>query len=88
MSVVLPEECISKTISLTSARDACRFSVGSLVFKSVLDSDAVWKKFVPSDYREIISGSASPSLLTTNLSKKDLYLHLCLTPSSSTMVLW
>ncbi|XP_031267306.1 putative F-box protein PP2-B12 [Pistacia vera] len=80
MSVVLPEECISKTISFTCARDACRFSAVSPVFKSAADSDAVWEKFMPSDHREIISCSASPSLLTTNLSKKDLYLHLCHNP--------
>ncbi|KAJ0034383.1 hypothetical protein Pint_25376 [Pistacia integerrima] len=80
MSDVFPEECISETISFTCARDACRFSVVSTVFKSAADSDAVWEKFLPSDCREIISGSASPLLLTTNLSKKDLYLHLCHNP--------
>ncbi|XP_031274048.1 F-box protein At2g02240-like [Pistacia vera] len=80
MSDVFPEECISETISFTCARDACRFSVVSTVFKSAADSDAVWEKFLPSDYREIISGSASPLLLTTNVSKKDLYLHLCHNP--------
>ncbi|XP_044493825.1 putative F-box protein PP2-B12 [Mangifera indica] len=80
MSAVLPEECISKIISFTSARDACRFSVVSSLFKSAADSDAVWEKFLPSDYQEIISSSVSPSLLTTNLSKKDLYLHLCRNP--------
>ncbi|KAJ0092000.1 hypothetical protein Patl1_25949 [Pistacia atlantica] len=80
MSDVFPEECISETISFTCARDASRFSVVSIVFKSAADSDAVWEKFLPSDYREIISGSASPLLLTTNLSKKDLYLHLCHNP--------
>ncbi|XP_044470158.1 F-box protein At2g02240-like [Mangifera indica] len=76
ISVVLPEDCISKIISLTCAPDACNSSVVSRAFKSAADSDAVWENFLPSDYREIISGSASPSLLTSNLSKKDLYRRL------------
>ncbi|XVE81399.1 hypothetical protein DITRI_Ditri15bG0060200 [Diplodiscus trichospermus] len=75
---VLPEECLSLIISLTSPRDACRSALVSPVLKSVADSDAVWERFLPSDYMEIISKSSSPSLLS--LSKKDLYFHLSFHP--------
>ncbi|KAL9408689.1 hypothetical protein AB3S75_047133 [Citrus x aurantiifolia] len=74
----LPTECMSHIISLTTPRDACRLSVACRVFKSAADSDSVWEKFLPSDYKEIISSSVSnSSLITSFSSKKDLYFHLC-----------
>ncbi|KAI9196416.1 hypothetical protein LWI28_023751 [Acer negundo] len=75
--VVLPEECISRIISFTSPRDACRSSVVSPAFKSAADSDAVWEIFLPSDYQQIISGSSSTTTTLVSLSKKDLYFYLC-----------
>ncbi|XP_042502881.1 F-box protein PP2-B10-like [Macadamia integrifolia] len=78
---VLPEDCISNILSLTSPRDACRSSVISSVFRSAADSDSVWERFLPSNYRQILSSSsvlsASPSVF---LSKKELFLHLCDNP--------
>ncbi|KAH9680953.1 hypothetical protein WN943_029547 [Citrus x changshan-huyou] len=73
----LPVECISHIISLTTPGDACRLAVVSPVFKSAADSDLVWERFLPSDYKLIISNSVSSSSLITSLSKKDLYFHLC-----------
>ncbi|XP_010241135.1 PREDICTED: putative F-box protein PP2-B12 isoform X1 [Nelumbo nucifera] len=70
----LPEGCISDIISLTSPRDACRSSAVSLVFRSVAESDVVWERFLPSDYKEILSRSDSPLLFS---SKKHLFFHLC-----------
>ncbi|XVE81401.1 hypothetical protein DITRI_Ditri15bG0060400 [Diplodiscus trichospermus] len=78
MTRVLPEECLSLIISLTSPRDACGSALVSPVQKSVADSDAVWERFLPSDYMEIISKSLSQSLLS--LSKKDLFFHLSFHP--------
>ncbi|KAK2643922.1 hypothetical protein Ddye_019117 [Dipteronia dyeriana] len=78
--VVLPEECISRIISFTSPRDACRSSVVSPTFKSAVESDAVWEKFLPSDYQQIISSSSSTTTTLVSLSKKDLYFHLCDNP--------
>ncbi|GAY31691.1 hypothetical protein CUMW_287780, partial [Citrus unshiu] len=69
--------CISHIISLTTPGDACRLAVVSPVFKSAADSDLVWERFLPSDYKLIISNSVSSSSLITSLSKKDLYFHLC-----------
>ncbi|KAL7177420.1 hypothetical protein ACSBR2_030727 [Camellia fascicularis] len=57
----LPEGCISAILSFTSPLDVCRSSTLSWGFKLASDSDTVWEKFLPSDYREIISRSASPS---------------------------
>ncbi|XP_019054130.1 PREDICTED: F-box protein PP2-B10-like isoform X2 [Nelumbo nucifera] len=70
---VLPEGCISNIISLTSPRDACRLSAVSSVFRSAVDSDSVWERFLPSDYQEILSRSVSPIAFS---SKKDLYFYL------------
>ncbi|KAK4855463.1 hypothetical protein QYF36_007673 [Acer negundo] len=75
--VVLPEECISRIISFTSPRDACRSSVVSPAFKSAADSDAVWETFLPSDYQQIISSSSSTTTTLVSLPKKDLYFYLC-----------
>ncbi|XP_010241130.1 PREDICTED: putative F-box protein PP2-B12 isoform X2 [Nelumbo nucifera] len=70
----LPEGCISNIISLTSPQDACRSLVVSSEFRSAADSDAVWERFLPSDYRDILSRSVSAVDFP---SKKDLYFHLC-----------
>ncbi|KAH6826576.1 hypothetical protein C2S53_019161 [Perilla frutescens var. hirtella] len=75
----LPEDCIATALSLTSPKDACRLSAVAATFRSASQSDAVWDRFLPSDYLDIISravdGSDSP--LAKFHSKKDLYLHLC-----------
>ncbi|KAM7488531.1 hypothetical protein LguiB_026015 [Lonicera macranthoides] len=69
----LPEDCISNIISRTSPRDACRACSISLAFKSAADSDIVWEQFLPTDYPEILSGSAAPVVFST---KKELYIRL------------
>ncbi|PIN22306.1 hypothetical protein CDL12_04984 [Handroanthus impetiginosus] len=75
----LSEDCIANVLSLTSPKDACRLSAVSSIFRSASQSDTVWDRFLPSDYREIISsavGEADP-LLGQFHSRKDLFLHLC-----------
>ncbi|PON63762.1 Phloem protein [Parasponia andersonii] len=77
----LPEECIALIMSLTSPRDACRSSVVSPLFRSVADSDVVWEKFLPPDYRNVISQSVVFPVTTLNaMPKKSLYFHLCDNP--------
>lgn len=77
----LPEECISHIISFTSARDACRSSLVSPLFRSAADSDVVWEKFLPSDYKDFISQSVLIPETTLNaMRKKRLYFHLCNNP--------
>ncbi|KAM1354156.1 hypothetical protein ACFX2H_033550 [Malus domestica] len=75
----LPEGCIAKVVSLTTPRDACRFSAVSKSFMSAADSDAVWDKFLPPDIPSILSQSSSSSS-TSSSSKKKLYLTLCENP--------
>ncbi|KAL8553781.1 hypothetical protein ACS0TY_002171 [Phlomoides rotata] len=63
---------------VTSPKDACRLSLVASTFRSASQSDAVWSRFLPSDYRSIIFRAADgDSLLSKFHSKKDLYLHLC-----------
>lgn len=76
---VLPDDCISLIISLTSPRDACRMALLSHAFNSIADSDAVWQMFLPLDCVHIISISSSPTSLLS-LTKKDLYFSLCYHP--------
>ncbi|XP_040374957.1 putative F-box protein PP2-B12 isoform X2 [Rosa chinensis] len=77
MISMLPVECISHIISLTSPRDACRSSLVSSVVREAADSDFVWKSFLPQDIKQIISKSLLPSPSSLNsISMKDLYFHL------------
>ncbi|KAE9450677.1 hypothetical protein C3L33_17420, partial [Rhododendron williamsianum] len=62
---VLPEGCISQILSMTSPLDACRSSAISSGFDAAANSDSVWEKFLPSDYRQITSRSVSPVVFST-----------------------
>ncbi|KAK6914259.1 F-box domain [Dillenia turbinata] len=71
----LPEECISKILSFTTAADACKSCVLSRGFRSAADSDSTWEKFLPPDYEEMIAASPNP---IAHASEKELYFRLCL----------
>ncbi|KAL3633412.1 hypothetical protein CASFOL_022174 [Castilleja foliolosa] len=71
---LLREDCIGKIISLTSPIDACTAAAVSPAFKSAVEYDVVWERFLPSDYEEIVSGSG---LLVELLTKKELYFLMC-----------
>ncbi|KAJ4841174.1 hypothetical protein Tsubulata_024303 [Turnera subulata] len=77
---VLPEECLNLVISLTSPRDACRSSLVSHSFQLAADSDAVWDRFLPSDWLQIVSDSSSSVQELSSLSKKQIFLRLCGNP--------
>jgi len=68
----LPEGCISDILYRTTPADACRLSVVSKLFHSAAESDALWERFLPSNYRFIISQCMLPDYP----SKKALYLAL------------
>lgn len=68
----LPEGCMAEILSLTSPIDSIRASAVSKGFKSAVDSDTIWERFLPSDIQDIISTSKSPEVY----SKKDLYFAL------------
>ncbi|PHT48962.1 hypothetical protein CQW23_13170 [Capsicum baccatum] len=74
----LPEGCIANVLSLTSPRDACRLSVVATIFRSAAESDAVWNRFLPTDYCDIIPRSINgePGSISFK-SKKELFLYLC-----------
>ncbi|KAI5648892.1 hypothetical protein M9H77_34897 [Catharanthus roseus] len=74
----LPEGCIANALSLTSPKDACRLSLVASTFRSAAQSDAVWDRFLPADYQDILARSKEGLELLRSLeSKKQLYLHLC-----------
>ncbi|CAK9184582.1 unnamed protein product [Ilex paraguariensis] len=52
---LLPEECIVHVLSCLSPRDACQASLISLEIRDFAKSDVLWEKFLPPDYREIMS---------------------------------
>ncbi|KAK8281241.1 hypothetical protein V6Z12_D09G225300 [Gossypium hirsutum] len=59
----------------------------SHALRSVADCDAVWEKFLPSDYKSIISGSSSSSLLSPG--KRRIYIFIFVSiPFSFKMVPW
>ncbi|CAM0953697.1 unnamed protein product [Alopecurus aequalis] len=75
----LPEACVAHVIALTSPRDACRCAAVSPCFRDAAESDTVWERFLPPDYRSILqlhqapaprSGTKVPS------TKKEAYLGL------------
>lgn len=77
---ILPECCLEYAVSLTSPKDACRLSLVASTFRSLAESDAVWDRFLPSDYHDIIGRSDHDDCRQTPLvvaSKKELYLYLC-----------
>ncbi|KAL2468558.1 F-box protein [Forsythia ovata] len=79
---VLPEGFIADALSLTSPKDACRLSSVTSTFRSAAEYDTVWERFLPPDYRDIISRSIDGAdlFLAKFRTKKELYLHLCDNP--------
>ncbi|MCD9560218.1 hypothetical protein HAX54_018717 [Datura stramonium] len=72
---LLPEDCIVQILSFTSPRDACQLSLVSTMVRDAAASDLLWEKFLPSDYREIISRSLQLAIANF-ASKKELFLKL------------
>ncbi|KAK9161624.1 hypothetical protein Syun_007965 [Stephania yunnanensis] len=73
----LPEDLIAHALSLTAPLDACKFAATSSTFRSAAESDTVWERFLPSDYRDVLQRSVSPVVFS---SKKELYFQLSDTP--------
>ena len=71
---MLPEDCLSTILSFTSPEDAFRSSLVSATFRSAIDSDTVWERFLPPDYPEIVLSSVTPLKFS---SKKELFQCLC-----------
>ncbi|XAR49165.1 hypothetical protein NMG60_11032259 [Bertholletia excelsa] len=71
---MLPEDCLSTILSLTSPADACRMAVVSSFFRSAADSDVAWDRLLPLDYLDVIARSVAPLEYS---SKKELFHRLC-----------
>lgn len=71
---MLPEDCISTVLALTSPPDACRFMLVSSSLHSAAESDTVWARFLPSDLPRILSRSHTQLSYS---SKKELFFQLC-----------
>ncbi|XP_076923123.1 F-box protein VBF-like [Bidens hawaiensis] len=71
---MLPEDCISTVLSLTSPPDACTFMLVSSTLRSVAESDIAWDRFLPFDILRILSRSHTQLNFT---SKKELFIQLC-----------
>ncbi|KAM3730765.1 hypothetical protein ACB098_12G110800 [Castanea mollissima] len=56
--------------------DACRVCAVSPIFRAAAESNAVWERFLPSDYKDIIARSSSSSESLNLCSKKQIYLSL------------
>jgi hypothetical protein len=74
----LPESCVAHVLALTSPRDVCRCAAVSPSFRDAAESDTIWERFLPADYRALLlrfgSGSGSPQ--SPPSSKKKAYLRL------------
>ncbi|CAD5315707.1 unnamed protein product [Arabidopsis thaliana] len=72
---MLPEACVANILAFTSPADAFSSSEVSSVFRLAGDSDFVWEKFLPSDYKSLISQSTDHHRSFS--SKKEIYRCLC-----------
>ncbi|CAN8244738.1 unnamed protein product [Cochlearia groenlandica] len=72
---MLPEACVANIISLTSPLDIFSSSTVSSTFRLAGDSDFVWDKFLPSDYKTLISQSNVHHQSFS--SKKEIYQCFC-----------
>ncbi|CAL1415048.1 unnamed protein product [Linum trigynum] len=78
----LPEDCLAEVLSHTGPVESCRLATVSPAFNSASQSSAVWNKFLPPDYRHILTRSSSDAAGggRDSLSKKQLFFALCQHP--------
>uniref|UniRef100_A0A5B7BBG2 F-box domain-containing protein n=1 Tax=Davidia involucrata TaxID=16924 RepID=A0A5B7BBG2_DAVIN len=69
----LPKDCFCEIISLTSPSDACSWSLVSRIYRTYADSNDVWERFLPSDYKDIIGSNSNTDHPE---SSKALYVRL------------
>lgn len=78
---MLPEGCVADTVAHTTPLDACRLTAVAPSFRSIADSNAVWERFLPSDYLQLISRAVPAAHQTihqilASSPKKKLFLFL------------
>lgn len=70
---ILPEDCLSTILSLTTPQDACRMLLVSPAVRPAAESDTVWDRFLPRDCWDIVARSDTPLRFS---SKKELFFIL------------
>ena len=70
---MLPEECVSTILSFTCPIDTFRSSMVSSIFHSAAEADVVWERFLPDDYKDVVSRLDTPLTYTA----KELFHCLC-----------
>lgn len=73
---VLPEDCISEILSLTTPSDAGKLALVSSMFRSAAESDVVWGRFLPENYEEIVAASELSGEAPLR-SKREAFFRLC-----------
>ena len=76
----LPEACIVYILALTCPPDICRMRAVARWLMPAVESDALWIRFLPDDYQQILARSADSPSLRDFASKKDLFFRLCDSP--------
>ncbi|XP_038878468.1 F-box protein PP2-B10-like [Benincasa hispida] len=78
----LPEGVVAKILSLTTPSDACRSSAVSRTFHAAAQSDIVWDKLLPTDWKLLISRRKPSNLNFDPISspKKEIFFSLCESP--------
>ncbi|XP_066339843.1 disease resistance protein RGA5-like isoform X1 [Miscanthus floridulus] len=71
-----PLDVLPFVISFTSPVDACRSSAVCTAFHAVASSDQVWDRFIPADYRSMLSRAVDPIDLGFASTKKELFTTL------------
>ncbi|KAL4028926.1 F-box protein PP2-B13-like [Cucumis melo var. makuwa] len=73
---VLPEDCVSAILSLTTPSDAGKLALVSSMFRSAAESDVVWGRFLPENYEEIVAASEISGEAPLS-SKREAFFRLC-----------
>lgn len=71
-----PIDLVPAVISFTSPVDACRCSAVCTAFHAVASSDQVWDRFIPADYRSMLSRAVDPVDVDFASTKKELFMNL------------
>lgn len=74
---VLPEDCVSEILSLTTPSDVGKLSLVSSGFRRAAESDVVWGRFLPKNYGEIVAASEMWGEECGLRSKREIFFRMC-----------
>ncbi|KAG7021074.1 F-box protein PP2-B15, partial [Cucurbita argyrosperma subsp. argyrosperma] len=73
---MLPDDCLSAILSLTTPADVGKLSLISSAFRPAAESDVVWGRFLPENYARIIAASDISDEVPFG-SKREIFFRLC-----------